>query len=925
VWQQYVDVQGGVGWYFKHVDLPEALGGKTLRVRFGAVDYLARVWWNGHGVGSHEGGHTPFEVDITSFARPGENHIAVRDADVGPGMEVDGLRFDEIGAGFQDWCEGLNYCGMWQPVEVVISHPVYVANIFVVPKLSSNWAEVRLEIVNGSDRSFEAKIKIEMKPWKGTEGPVGAKEQTVRLVPGLNQMTTLVDVAGGAHPWSVDDPFLYLAEASLYEGQQLRDTESARFGFREFTVGRDSYFYLNGKRIFVKGSQYQTTEPLTLAFPHNEEMARKLVSTAKEVGSNFMRCQGRPVDPSILDLADELGLLIQSEPALHLGQGFKGLEALAIRETAEMVRRDRNRPSVAIWCMVNEEQTGTGEVVRKMVQVARELDPTRLITESAGGPSNYYQLGTTTPVPYLDEHYYPGTPLSEGVVHYFRTRGVPGQAYFVSECGIVGIADFDAVLERYGPKPNKSIADYRGFAEQKRRIEEFFNQTELKEIFPNVGAFIDATQTLQADAIRLTFEGFRANPSFSGYNQVQLFDSNACEIDGLIDFWRNRRKKAFEVMKEINQPLLLVVQCTPFLNPKVGRDVQVAVTLVNEEKIAGEKKVSVQVTGPSGKKLFAREDSVVVQPWLTRLLTENVNIGQEPGQVVVDVALKDGTRTLLRKTERLAVYDSKACLWPERGIAVFDPDGKWKGWQNLTEVRAREFDPDKESPEVVVVPEFTGLWRRPNEFRKFVQLIDCARRGSTILFIGLPQDGPDPEDRSEMSTLQAYAPLAVQYVLGFRANVASGWEAGWGALAHAYSWGVQPMERAGGIRAGSVVTKHAIFEGLPGPGLMGRDYGNVLRPYTIEPMRQPVENTGPTIKIIPFDHGKVVLCQLRLLENLEQDGLAEKLFANLLTYLDQALELRLRSPSDQGMVHFEEAEANDCREKMYPPFNGGVS
>ena len=143
VWQQYLELQGGVGWYYKDLQIPQDLIGKVLRLHFEAVDYRARVWFNGEEVGSHDGGFTPFELDVSRVAKAGTNRLAVRVSDVGrdfrtaycglPGWEktrngtVDGLSFAEIPAGFQDWREGFDHGGIWQPVNLIATEPVYVA------------------------------------------------------------------------------------------------------------------------------------------------------------------------------------------------------------------------------------------------------------------------------------------------------------------------------------------------------------------------------------------------------------------------------------------------------------------------------------------------------------------------------------------------------------------------------------------------------------------------------------------------------------------------------------------------------------------------------------------------------------------------------------------------------------------------------
>ena len=98
------------------------------------------------------------------------------------------------------------------------------------------------------------------------------------------------------------------------------------------------------------------------------------------------------------------------------------------------------------------------------------------------------------------------------------------------------------------------MEDYRGFVEQKREVENAYLRTNAHEIFPTLGDLSEAAQTLQAHAHKLTVESFRSNPRVAGCNVVQLFDSNANEVDGLVDFWRNKRKKSFYVFQELNKP-----------------------------------------------------------------------------------------------------------------------------------------------------------------------------------------------------------------------------------------------------------------------------------------------------------------------------------------------------------------------------------
>jgi hypothetical protein len=924
IWQQYVDADGGIAWYTKTFSLPKEFLGRALRVRFGAVDYRARVWLNGQELGGHEGGFTSFEMDIRQTARSGLNRLVVRVSDAArtfmkgycglPGWErpsweqIDGINFERIPAGFQDWREGFNHSGIWQPVAVTVHDPVYVADAFIVPKVSSGSIEARLEIVNGTGKPLEARVALDIQPWKGVTGTSGGSDRSMRLEPGSNAVVIPVEIRQ-VHTWSPEAPFLYVAEVSVSEGSQRRDDMHARFGMRELTVSTDGFFQLNGRRIFLKGAHYQSTEPLTLAFPHNLEMARRIIEVAKEGGFNFMRHQGRPITPAILDAADELGILLQSEPAMSRMPDHPGMEELALRETGELIQRDRNRPSIGLWNMVNE-QAASMKVVHKMALLARQLDPTRVITESAGGPSHYYRPYSTAGVSYLTEHGYQSAPLSEPVLQYWRKRGIEGQLYFVTEFGFGGLEDIDAVLAKYGSNPNKQMEDYRGFVQQKQQVEYSFHDTGAQEIFPDLAALREAAQTLQANAHKFTVESFRSNPRIGGFNVVQLFDSNANEVDGLVDFWRDKRKKSFYTFQQLNQPLQLIVQFSPF-NPKAGSEIQVDITLVNEDRIAGARTLVLRAVGPSGTELFSRTESLNAQPWVTSLFSGKIPAGQEPGKITLEAELREGTQVVLKKSEQLTVYHPRDLAWPADGFALFDPQHRWPGAKGQTNVRVRDYDPEAERPELVIVPEFSGLWRQPAEFAKMVRLMDQVRRGSTVLFLGIPSDGEPAYHQRTGGGIFNFSSFTLTALLGFTLSTDGGADA-WGAYSGAYGWS------AGNTRSGSPVTTHAVFQGLPGPGLMDWPYGNIMTGRVPVPYRMSAEKTGPAIPVIPIESGKVAFCAFEILDNLEHDGLAEKLLSNLVGYLHKQLpaQLRARSEREQETMRFQEQQVQDCWDKF---------
>ena len=471
----------------------------------------------------------------------------------------------------------------------------------------------------------------------------------------------------------MDDPFLYVVTVEASVAEVVRDSVAVRFGLREFSVSSDGYFQLNGERIFIKGAHYQSTEPLTLAYPKDTAMARRIVELAEDAGFNFMRLQLRPTFPAILDAADELGILCMCEPPLSKMHDSDRAEALGLRETTEMILRDRNRPSIILWLMVNE-QADAMNVVHEMCVAAREMDPTRLIMESAGGPSHYYQPGTEIGTSYLTEHYFQGQPTAEALVPYVLDRGVPGQLYFVTEFAVTGLADDDAVLAAYGADPLTHMEDYRGFVRHREELKETFERTQMHDVFPTIADFRAATQEFQANSVELLVGGLRANPRLGGYNIVQLADSNANELGGLVDFWRQEPKLAYHRIKQLNAPLNLLVHVLPF-DPRSGDPVRVAVTLIDERGELGPGRLTLSVTTADGRTTTLVDQEVTPVRWVTRLIDRDFVIDGPTGPVEVRATISSGAGTPLEGVGRANLFAPSEMPWPRNGFRGLRPAG----------------------------------------------------------------------------------------------------------------------------------------------------------------------------------------------------------------------------------------------------------
>lgn len=367
----------GIGWYATAIDGALARPDKVQRLKFGRVNYHAKVWLNGELLGENVNGYLPFEFDVTGKLRVGAPNQLVLRVDNKPRLSW------LPGAKQIEW---IQYGGILAPVTLETSSRTYIADLGIdaVPQGASASISCTVEVVSrdARDRALLLRLAVNGRP---------ETERTVRLelAPGAIVTEKVPLALDPASPWSPEHPFLYTLTATLEAGEPI-DSVSSRFGVRKIeTRGRE--ILLNGRRFRVQGvnrydeyGRYGPNPPRQLLLAD--------VLRMKSAGVNLVRVH-YPQSPEILSLYDEIGLaMIEEVPVNWWGNNFSGqgeeVQSDSILDQAmpaleRMIRRDRNHPAVMIWSMCNESQTANEvgiSVMRKMIRRARQLDPTRLVT-----------------------------------------------------------------------------------------------------------------------------------------------------------------------------------------------------------------------------------------------------------------------------------------------------------------------------------------------------------------------------------------------------------------------------------------------------------------------------------------------------------------------------------------------------------------
>jgi hypothetical protein len=569
VWEQVRPGHDGVGWYRLLLRMDEASADVAWRVRFSAVNYRADVFLNGQFLRRHDGGYTPFLADLSPHLRLGDNELLVRVVDPPREYAVEGLQSSHPlrQTALPTYKAGWYYSfgGLWQPVHLLRTSRVWLEDAFVQPRLSP--------------RSIRVDYTLGVVDAAGVEGRLSYRVAAVGGSTTLAGGEVEVSGAGGrfevplpdAPLWSCTSPRLLELQLD-YVGTAGRDTRVWRFGLREFTTD-GTRFLLNGEPIHLRGVLHQGGFPRTLVFPQDEEMARKDVRAILDAGCNLSRITLRPASPQELDLCDELGLLVIGEPPIGWVAWDGEIDARCLQEVEEMVRRDRNRPSVVMWTLLNEfgdtvyfRKKDPAALIAAACRLGAELDPTRLMTGNSGRGVGGDTAGNgifgqgRPPVPIQDEHIYlrnfpSAQELDQRIISV--GRDAPG-LLFVSEFGTSGFPDLDRVLANYTEAERAlGLEDYVQMKNYRDEVVRGWEEFGLARHFGTLARFYHALGYDQAEMVRLEQRALRMNPRVAGYVITQGADASS-EFGGIVDLWREP-KRVYEVYRELNRPRLLLL------------------------------------------------------------------------------------------------------------------------------------------------------------------------------------------------------------------------------------------------------------------------------------------------------------------------------------------------------------------------------
>ncbi len=393
-----------IGWYRRPFRVPKSFRSDDhVWLHFGAVDWRADVWVNGRKVAEHEGGYTPFEVDVSdACVRDGDNVLVVRafdptDPNLPTGKQV-------------YWYTPSS--GIWQTVWLEARPRTYIAGFRIVTTIEPATARFTVDVANAVGPKYELALKGENADVERRSSAVVSAPRTRASETEVSPTATAVIESKVSHPtlWSPENPHLYDVTLELKDNAgKVIDTVQTYFGLRTITHGKygdDSFerILFNGKPIYLRTALDQSFNPKGLYTAPDDDFLKQDMTIARSMGLNGLRIHIKPDEPRRLYWADRLGVLILEDMPNTWHQTPRARTAWE-QTMREAIARDRNHPSIITWVAFNEtwglgkpedyrKDRNTQAWVGKMVDQIRALDGhDRLVEDNS--PCYYDHIANT--------------------------------------------------------------------------------------------------------------------------------------------------------------------------------------------------------------------------------------------------------------------------------------------------------------------------------------------------------------------------------------------------------------------------------------------------------------------------------------------------------------------------------------------------
>lgn len=363
----------GEAWYRKHFLVPETMKGQRIFLHFEAIMGKSKIWVNGKLIMQHFGGFLPIVLDITDKVKFGgeKNIIAVladnsNDGTYPPGKSQQSLDFCYFGGIYRDvWLYSTNSIHITDPN---FANKVAGGGVFVhFENLSDEQVEVVVStnVANTSDKAQTINVRNTIISTDGIK--IAALTKSVKIKANSDQTVTQTFRVKDPHLWTPDDPYLHKLESEVKIGKNIVDGMATKIGIRKIEFRGKDGFFLNNKKFddkLIGANRHQDFAYIGNAVPNSLQW--RDVKKLRKAGMRIIRSAHYPQDPAFMDACDELGMfIIVATPGWQYWGKNPEFADRVYSDISNMVRRDRNHPSVILWEPILNETNYPADFAKK--------------------------------------------------------------------------------------------------------------------------------------------------------------------------------------------------------------------------------------------------------------------------------------------------------------------------------------------------------------------------------------------------------------------------------------------------------------------------------------------------------------------------------------------------------------------------------
>ena len=633
----------GTLWYIRKIKIPKNKSWK--RLFFEGVDYFTDVWFNWNYLGSHEGYFQEFGFMLDEVILNDEENIIV--IKVTSPIEEPGTIWPDRkklikgifnhhdcrpGGWNTKYGQDRNTGGIWNNVKIIFEKDVVIENVKISSEIKNDLAKLKIIIDYKSRLTLQTEIltKFVFKYGNG-------KSKTVKFrttyKPNCGQVIKVVKLENPElwFPWEIGKPALTKIKISSL----IFNDKNIQFGIREVKLSNSQEFFINGKRLFLRGTNIIPEQFLSNL---TSRKIKKLVTALKKANINIVRIHAHVNRSELLEALDKAGILVWQDFALQWtydeSENFK---ENAIKQIKDMIKQFYNHSSIVFWCCHNEPGEQIESLDSYLYKAVKEEDQTRIVRRA----SNY------------EEHPYDGWYWGTAE-HFAATPMGP----LVTEFGAQAIPEINSLKKILSEEDilnlNWDAWEYHNF-----QYEQTFNVARVS-IGKSIKAFIEESQSYQATLLKTAIDFYRKKKwnGITGIFQFMFVDGWESISWSVIDYF-GKKKIGYYALQKCFSPLYISIDLKKkyyqsgsklfmelwIINDlhKVFREVELVI-YINDIKLTSIKKINIE------------EDSVIHFPHNKF----NIKLPNVTENAELKVMLLDLKKNLIvENKEQIRIFDKR--------------------------------------------------------------------------------------------------------------------------------------------------------------------------------------------------------------------------------------------------------------------------